>query len=133
MWGIGVTSLMILTENPATCNALIAASLPTPGPFSLTSAVFIPWSMACLRASCAANCAAKGVLFLDPLKPCLPALELAITFPSVSVIVIIVLLKVEWIWIMPVGTILFSFLALLPFFTYLSMAFPYMIIFSACP
>ena len=69
LWGIGVTSRMTLTLKPSTCNARIAASLPTPGPFTLTSAVLIPCSMACLRASWAANWAAKGVLFREPLNP----------------------------------------------------------------
>ena len=46
LWGIGVTSLIILTENPSIWRARKAASLPTPGPFTLTSAVFIPCSIA---------------------------------------------------------------------------------------
>ena len=42
----------------------------------------------------AATCAAKGVLFLEPLNPEPPAVAQAIAFPALSVIVIIVLLKV---------------------------------------
>ena len=83
-------------HNVVTSKALMAASLPTPGPLTLTSADLIPCSMACFRAFCAASCAANGVLFLEPLKPCRPALEEATTFPRRSVIVMMVLLKVDW-------------------------------------
>lgn len=111
MWGIGVTSLMTLTVKPSVWRARKAASLPTPGPLILTSAIFIPCSIACFTASFAASCAANGVLFRDPLKPSLPALEAPITFPSLSVMVTMVLLKVDWMWITPVGTFFFSFFA----------------------
>ena len=50
--------------------------------------------MAFLAASSAASWAAKGVLFLDPLKPLLPALHQATVFPEGSVMVMIVLLNV---------------------------------------
>ena len=74
MWGIGVTSLIMLTSSPAACSARIAASRPEPGPFTYTSTVFSPCSIAALAAVSAAVCAANGVDFLEPLKPRPPAL-----------------------------------------------------------
>jgi hypothetical protein len=53
--------------------------------------------MAFFAASSAASWAAKGVLFLEPLKPLLPALHQERVFPVGSVIVMIVLLNVAWI------------------------------------
>jgi len=67
--------------------------------------------MAFLAASSAASWAAKGVLFLEPLNPLLPALHQARVFPPVSVIVMIVLLKVAWICATPTGTFFLTFLA----------------------
>jgi hypothetical protein len=58
---------------------------------------FIPCSIAFLPASSAANCAANGVDFLDPLKPLFPDEDHEIVLPMPSVIVIIVLLNVEFI------------------------------------
>ena len=81
-----------------------------PGPFTLTSAVLIPCSMAFLTASRVASCAAKGVLLRDPLNPKRPALDCAITLPDPSVTVTIVLLNVDWMCTTPVGTFFFSFL-----------------------
>ena len=97
MCGIGVTSLIIVMSNPATCNARTAASRPGPGPLISTDTVFIPCSAAAFPAASPANCAAYGVLFLDPLNPNAPALLHATAFPFSSVIVTIVLLNVEWI------------------------------------
>ena len=54
--------------------ALIAASLPLPGPLTNTSTLLIPFSFATFAASSTHCCAANGVLFLLPLKPNLPAL-----------------------------------------------------------
>src|SRR5262249_48262874 len=56
----------------------------------------------------AAVCAAKGVLFREPLKPTLPALAQEMTFPILSVRVTMVLLKVAWTWASPVRTSLRS-------------------------
>jgi hypothetical protein len=56
------------------------------------------------------RCAAKAVLFLEPLKPITPPLDQAMTFPSGSVNVTIVLLNVEVIYPLPRGTNFFSFL-----------------------
>ena len=94
---MGVTSLIIVTSRPVACKALIAASRPAPGPFTYTSTVFMPCSIAAFAAVSAAVCAANGVLFHEPRKPKPPALAHDIALPAVSVIVIIVLLKVELI------------------------------------
>ena len=95
MCGIGVTSFIELISNPAVCSALIAASLPEPGPLTNTSTVFKPCSIAFLAAVSATSPAANGVLFLEPLNPSPPALPHAITFPATSVTDTIVLLKLE--------------------------------------
>jgi hypothetical protein len=63
--------------------------------------VLTPCSIALLAACSAASWAAKGVLLRDPLNPTLPALAQVMTFPLTSVIVTIVLLKVDWIWATP--------------------------------
>ncbi len=60
-------------SNPAVCKDLIAASLPEPGPFTFTSTFLKPRPYASFAAASAETCAAKGVFFLDPLKPFLPA------------------------------------------------------------
>src|SRR5512144_1955422 len=75
-----------------------------------TETVFTPHSIAFLATSSAATVAAKGVLFLDPLNPFDPELHHARVFPSGSVIVMIVLLKVAWMWATPTGTLLRTFL-----------------------
>ena len=78
---IGVTSLIAVISNPAVCNALIADSLPAPGPLTKTSTVFRPCSIAAFAAASATSPAANGVLFLEPLKPSSPALAQEIAFP----------------------------------------------------
>jgi hypothetical protein len=55
----------------------------------------MPNSKALDAAASAAICAAYGVDFLEPLKPFCPADAHEITFPLVSAIEIIVLLKVD--------------------------------------
>lgn len=97
MCGTGVTSEILVTSNPAACIDLIQASLPEPGPFVFTSTFFIPFSIATFAACSAAICAANGVDFLVPLNPDVPPDFQVITFPSVSVMVTIVLLKFECI------------------------------------
>ena len=95
MCGIGVTSLIDVISRPAVCRDLIADSRPEPGPLTKTSTVFSPCSIAAFAAVSAASPAANGVLFLEPLNPNSPALPVAIAFPATSVIVTIVLLKLE--------------------------------------
>ena len=60
-----------------------------------TSTVFKPCSIAVFAAVSATSPAANGVLFLEPLNPNPPALAQDITLPLTSVIVTIVLLKLE--------------------------------------
>lgn len=88
-------SRMLATSSPAAWIALMAVSLPLPGPLTYTSTFLIPHaSMALFATASATSWAAKGVDFLVPLNPALPALELATTSPFWSVIVTMVLLKV---------------------------------------
>ena len=63
---------MLVIFKPTEFSALTDDSLPGPGPLILTSIFFTPNSCAALPAASAATCAAKGVLFLDPLKPAPP-------------------------------------------------------------
>lgn len=86
--------MIVVTSRPAVCNERIAVSLPGPTPFTTTSTFLIPESNAILPAFSAANPAANGVDFLLPLKPIAPLEAQATTLPSLSVIVVIVLLKV---------------------------------------
>src|SRR5512147_55186 len=76
----------------------------------------MPCSMAFFAAASAANCAAKGVLFREPLNPLLPELDHVMTFPDVSVIVTIVLLNDAWMCATPLATFFLSlpFLAIIP-------------------
>jgi len=89
-------SLIDIILNPRDWSALKAVSLPEPGPFTSTDKIFIPTSKALTAAESAATCAAYGVDFLDPLNPFCPADAQEITFPFVSAIETIVLLKVDW-------------------------------------
>jgi len=93
---MGVTSLMLPTSSPAVCSARIAASRPDPGPLTKTSTLRKPISLARCATLSAAIWAAKGVLLRVPLKPAVPALAQATTFPSGSVIDTIVLLNVDF-------------------------------------
>ncbi len=95
MCGIGVESLIVIILNPLACKALNAVSLPEPGPLTSTDKVRIPASKAFAAAASAATCAAYGVDFLEPLNPFCPADAHEITFPLVSAIETIVLLKVD--------------------------------------
>lgn len=91
--GIGVTSCMDLTLIPALAMARIADSLPFPGPLTLTSTVLIPLATALRAADSPALCAANAVFFREPRNDIAPELLCATTLPSVSVNVIMVLLK----------------------------------------
>src|SRR5512135_1112178 len=88
----------------------MADSRPAPGPFTHTSTVLIPCSMAFLAAFSEAIWAANGVLFLEPLKPWLPELDQQTTFPFPSVMVTMVLLKEASMCATPTGMFFFSFL-----------------------
>ena len=93
---MGVTSRIDFTSNPTVCSARIADSRPDPGPFTRTSSERMPTVLAALPAFRAACVAANGVPLREPLKPMPPALDYAITFPSVSVMVMCVLLNEAW-------------------------------------
>src|ERR671923_2639621 len=68
----------------------------------------MPCSIARRAAPSADRAAAYGVLLREPLKPAVPAEPQLITEPAWSVIVMIVLLKVAWMWTCPWGTFFFS-------------------------
>jgi hypothetical protein len=99
--GIGVTSLMPATSIPVFWMERMAVSRPEPGPFTSTSTLRTPCSIARRAAASAAIWAAKGVDFRDPLNPTLPAVAQEIVFPSWSVIVTIVLLNDDLMWATP--------------------------------
>src|SRR5258706_2340993 len=106
---MGVTSRIRVTLKPAPCSARSALSRPAPGPFTNTATERIPCSIARRAASSAASWAANGVLLRDPLKPREPADDQAMVAPLMSVMVTIVLLKVDWMCAMPVETFLRTF------------------------
>src|SRR6202008_3241168 len=91
--GTGVMSRIAVTVNPTVCSARNADSRPEPGPFTSTSSVRMPCSMALRPASSAAIWAAYGVDLREPLKPCAPDDDQAIVLPCASVIVTTVLLN----------------------------------------
>src|SRR5215216_828402 len=65
--------------------------------------------MALAAASPAATCAANGVDLRLPRKPRAPAEDQEITFPDTSVMVMIVLLNVDWMWTTPLRMFFFAF------------------------
>jgi hypothetical protein len=91
--GIGVVSFMEITCMPLAAIALIAVSLPGPGPVTNTMACLTPYSIALPQALEEVICAANGVPFLVPLKPLAPEVDQASTLPFSSVMVTMVLLK----------------------------------------
>src|SRR4029079_10981475 len=64
----------------------------------------MPCSIARLAAPSADRAAAYGVLWREPLKPATPAEPQLTTAPPRSVMVMIVLLNVAWMWTCPWGT-----------------------------
>src|SRR5690606_31209597 len=86
---------------PPAWRARSADSRPEPGPQTSTSSRRMPCSWAFLATSSAAIWAANGVDLREPLKPCEPADDQAMVLPCASVMVIIVLLKVELTWATP--------------------------------
>ena len=79
---MGVISIILVTCKPEVLNALIAASLPPPGPLILTSTETNPLEIASSAAFWVAWVAANGVLFLEPLNPKTPALAHDIALPN---------------------------------------------------
>src|SRR5690606_36381428 len=67
--GCGVTSEIVPTSRPAACSERIAVSRPEPGPFTNTSTLRMPCSIARRAAASAASCAANGVDLREPLNP----------------------------------------------------------------
>ena len=104
-----MTSLIRVISNPATCKALMAVSLPAPGPLTSTSICLIPCSSGVLAAASDAVWAANGVTFLAHLNPLAPAEDQENTKPEVSVIETIVLLNVLWMCTTPLGTLRLDF------------------------
>src|SRR5688572_4984414 len=92
---------MVVTVKPTACRARSADSRPEPGPWTSTSSVFMPCSIAFLPASSAATWAAYGVDLREPLKPIVPADDQEIVLPCASVIVMIVLLNDAFTWATP--------------------------------
>lgn len=95
MCGIGVTSRISVISSPIACNERMAVSLPFPVPLTLIITDFNPNAIASLPAASAANPAAYGVDFFEPLYPTVPEEAHLITLPCKSVIVTMVLLMVE--------------------------------------
>ena len=79
----------------------MADSRPAPGPEMRTSTYFTPRSRALVEASLPASWAAKGVPLRAPLNPAVPELALQTALPSWSVMVMMVLLKDDWMWAIP--------------------------------
>src|SRR6266536_3232139 len=95
-------------SSPVAWSDRIAVSRPDPGPFTSTSTLDTPCSWARRAACSAASWAANGVDFRDPLNPTLPALAHESVFPSRSVMVTMVVLKVDLMWACPCETFFFS-------------------------
>src|SRR5919202_6526262 len=68
----------------------------------------MPCAIALRAAESAARPAAYGVLLREPLKPAAPDEPQVSTLPSMSVMVTMVLLKLDWIYALPRGTFLRS-------------------------
>src|SRR6476659_4459699 len=79
----------------------MADSRPLPGPWTRTCTRRSPRFMASRPQFSAATVAAKGVDFLDPLNPALPADPQARALPFISVMVMSRLLNVAEMWAMP--------------------------------
>src|ERR671911_1873875 len=88
----------------------MAVSRPEPGPFTNTSTLRMPCSMARRAAASAASCAANGVDLREPLKPTSPAEAQEMTAPVGSVMDTMVLLKVLLMCAWPSAIFFLSFL-----------------------
>src|SRR5258705_5676752 len=96
-------------RSPAVEAGPTADPRPAPGPLTSTFTVRSPDSLALLAAVSEACCAAKGVPLRDPRNPSEPELDQERTFPTRSVMVMMVLLKEACTWTTPTGTDFFSF------------------------
>src|SRR5690606_6225118 len=101
---------MLVILKPVLFRARTADSRPGPGPLTITSRFFRPYSCAAWPARSAATWAANGVLLREPRKPEPPEVAQLRVLPWRSVIVIIVLLKDAKICATPSTTVLFAFL-----------------------
>src|SRR5262245_61803635 len=99
---------MPTTSIPVFWMVRIAVSRPEPGPFTITSTLRTPCSIARRATVSAASCAANGVDLREPLKPTLPEEAQAIVLPCWSAIVMIVLLNDDLMWATPYATFLRS-------------------------
>src|SRR5437763_16638052 len=106
LWGIGVTSLIPDTSMPVFCSERMAVSRPDPGPFTSTSTLRTPCSMALRAQDSAASWAANGVDLREPFNPTLPDGAHARTLPSMSLIETIVMLYALFMCATPLGTFL---------------------------
>src|SRR5699024_5595213 len=99
--GTGVTSLIAVISNPADWSARIAASRPAPGPFTVTSTVFRPCSIAVLEAVSEAIFAANGVKCFESMNQLATADEQGNALSNSSVNVTIVLFNVDRMLVTP--------------------------------
>src|SRR5829696_2989028 len=108
LWGTGVTSWMPWISSPVACKERMAVSRPEPGPLTNTSTLRTPCSWARRAACSAASWAANGVDLREPLNPTLPDVAHAIVLPWGSVMVTIVLLKLDLMWAWACAMFFFS-------------------------
>src|SRR5215207_541697 len=108
LWGTGVTSWMPWISRPVAWRERMAVSRPEPGPLTYTSTLRTPCSWARRAACSAASWAANGVDLREPLKPTLPDDAHAIVLPWGSVMVTIVLLKLDLMWAWACAMFFFS-------------------------
>src|SRR5215213_99051 len=108
LWGTGVTSWMPWISRPAAWRERMAVSRPEPGPLTKTSTLRTPCSWARRAACSAASWAANGVDLREPLNPTLPDVAHAIVLPWGSVMVTIVLLKLDLMWAWACAMFFFS-------------------------
>lgn len=94
------------TSKPIEMNVLAAMSRPEPWPLTKISTRRTPWSIALFAALSAVIWAAYGVLLRLPLKPREPADSQAMTLPSWSVTLTMVLLNELFMCTMPFVTFL---------------------------
>ena len=126
-----ISAIYVTLRYPA--RPLIAASLPGPGPFIKTSTEVRPnVSFANLASDLDATCAAYGVLFLEPLKPSLPAVFQIKIFPVISDMYISVLLYDACIYTLPTDIVRFIFFFVFFFIVYHYFFFDFLFFFCIC-